>query len=86
MHGTYRKFLRVARGDLVYLKFIVEAYEGLAVLSTVTPEGPVVQLSTPLCREPELTQLIDALAREIDLTEVPTPQAPETVGGGARHA
>jgi hypothetical protein len=86
MHTAYRKFFRIARHELVYLKFIIEAYEGLAVLSTVDREGPIVQImSTPSLAE-ELDLLLVALSGEIVLSEVGPLQAQNRSGEGDCHA
>ncbi len=66
-------YFRVDRRDLVYLKFILEAYEGLTTLSTVEKEGPLVRISTfPWCAA-DVDDLIEALRTEIPLTETAPP-------------
>jgi len=67
------RYLRVDRRDLAYLKFIIESYEGLAVLSTVEPRDAVVRIGYPGCSEDDLSDLLRALAAEIRLMEVPRP-------------
>ena len=44
MFHSLARYFRVSRHDLVYLKFILEAYEGLAVLSTIEREGAIVRI------------------------------------------
>jgi len=73
MFCSHARYFRIARRDLVYLKFILEAYEGLTLLSTVDPEGAVVRISNTGFFENDLKLLIRALAREIELKEVPRP-------------
>jgi hypothetical protein len=68
------RYFRVNRFDLVYLKFILEAYEGLAVLCTVDRDGAIVRICYPLFSEEELNELLTALASEIDMTEVQRPE------------
>jgi hypothetical protein len=67
------RYFRVARHDLVYLKFILEAYEGLAVLSTVEREGAIVRIGYPHFSAEDVDRLLHALSGEIDLQEVPQP-------------
>jgi len=74
MFASEARYFRVNRPDLVYLKFILEAYEGLAVLSTADREGAIVRISYPLFSKEELDLLLSALAREIAMTEVPRPE------------
>lgn len=69
------RYFRVNRLDLVYLKFTLEAYEGLAVLSTVDREGAIVRIGYPRFSEEELDALLSALATEIEMTEVPRPDS-----------
>ncbi len=64
------RFFRVDRRDLVYLKFVLEAYEGMSTLSTVEPKEGIVRLSIPAGFEKDMHLLIDALSTEIPLTEV----------------
>jgi hypothetical protein len=63
----------VAGHDLVYLKFILEAYEGLAVLSTVEREGAIVRICYPYFSAEDVDRLLQALGGEIELQEVPQP-------------
>jgi len=64
------RFFKVDRRDLVYLKFVLEAYEGMSTLSTVEPKEGIVRLSIPPGFERDIHVLIDALSTEIPLTEV----------------
>ncbi len=67
------KYFRVDRRDLVYLKFILEAYEGLTTLSTVEKNGTLVRISTfPWCAA-DVDALIEALRTEISLSEAAPP-------------
>ena len=45
--GATVRYFRVARRELVYLKFILEAYEGMSTLSTVDRSGGIVRLAIP---------------------------------------
>lgn len=64
------RFFKVDRRDLVYLKFVLEAYEGMSTLSTVEPKEGIVRLSIPPGFERDMQLLTDALSMEIPLTEV----------------
>ena len=74
MFESHARYFRVNRSDLVYLKFILEAYEGLAVLSTMDWKGAIVRIGYPRFSEEELDALLLALAKEIEMTEVPLPE------------
>jgi hypothetical protein len=68
------KYFRVDRRDLVYLKFILEAYEGLTTLSTVEKDATLVRVSTfPWCAA-DVDDLIEALRREIPISETALPR------------
>jgi hypothetical protein len=71
--ATVARYFRVNKRDLVYLKFILEAYEGLSTLSTAAREGMVVRVSYPQCFSRDIDLLLRALGEEISLTEVPEP-------------
>ncbi len=86
MIETCTRFFRVARRDLAYVKFIIEAYEGLAVLSTVERHEAIVSIATPSCRAAELDLFLDALSREIAMTETAPCFAPSHTPRGTCHA
>ena len=86
MDTPYKKFFQVERRELAYLKFIIEAYEGLAVLSTVEREGAIVSVTSPSCRAAELDLLLEALSREIVMTETEPPNDTSAAHRGECHA
>jgi hypothetical protein len=68
------RYFRVGGRDLVYLKFILEGYDNMSVLSTVDAREGIVRLLVPAGFAADLAELIEALRQEIELTELP----PET--------
>ncbi len=70
------RYFRIERHDLVYLKFILEAYEGMSTLSTVEKQGAIVKLTIPAGFADDMEKLIEAVSADITLTEVSAP------GGG----
>jgi len=64
------RYFKVGRRDLVYLKFILEAYEGMSTLSTVEPHGVIVRLSIPFGFEADMQSLLDVLRADLPITEV----------------
>ncbi|HLO25052.1 MAG TPA: DUF4911 domain-containing protein [Geobacteraceae bacterium] len=86
MQASYKKFFRVDRRELAYLKFIIEAYDGLAVLSTVEREGAVVSVTSPSCQAAELNLLLEALSREIVMIETEPPNSASAAQRGECHA
>ena len=68
--GTVRYF-KVDRRDLVLLKFILEAYEGMSTLSTVDPTGVIVRLSIPHGFEQDIASIIESVGANIPIREIP---------------
>jgi hypothetical protein len=75
MHETCTRFFQIELRDLVYLKFILEAYEGLSVLSTVDQKAGIVKLSYPSCFTNDIAELVGALSADITIMEVPPPDS-----------
>lgn len=62
---TIKQYYRVDRREIAFIKFIVEAYDGIAVLETLDPmAGIVVFHIAPGC-ERDLDALLEDLKREI---------------------
>ncbi len=85
MTTSIKRYFRLDRRDLVYLTFILEAYEGLATLSTVDRIETLVSVTTQPCFADDLEGLIGALRHEITLTETGPPEGCG-LQGGACHA
>lgn len=64
------RYYQVAGKDLVYMKFILEAYEGLSTMSTVDNKKRIVKVEYPLPFANDIDQLMTALGKEIAVTEV----------------
>ncbi len=66
------RYFRVDRRDIAYFRFTLEAYEGLATLTTLDARNGIVVLSIPECFADEVDALLAAFAHEIGLTEIPS--------------
>ena len=66
-------FYRVDPYEIHYLKFILEAYEGLATLTTLNSKTGLIQLAVPPERQGSLESLLEALGRELGLERVTAP-------------
>jgi len=65
-----RRFFRVDRREISYLKFILEAYDGIAVLTTVDPvDGMVLLTVAPGCMA-DVRRVLAELAEEILIREL----------------
>lgn len=68
--STIRKYYRVDRREISFLKFILEAYDGIAVLTTVDPlDGVVFFTVAPGCQA-DVEQLITDLSTDIMIREL----------------
>ena len=67
---TENRYFQLAGRDMVYMKFILEAYEGLCTMSTIDGKRGIVRVNYPLAFAGDLAALMDALAGEIVVTEV----------------
>ena len=68
-NGVVRYF-KVDRRDLVHLKFILEAYEGMSTLSTVEPTGVIIRLAIPWGFTEDVQSIIDTVGAQISIDEV----------------
>lgn len=67
---TIKKYYRVDRKEIAYIKFILEAYDGIAVLKTVNPGKGVIELMiAPGCEND-----VDAVMRDLEKTILIEPQ------------
>jgi hypothetical protein len=67
---TVVRYFKIDRKDLVYLKFILEAYEGMSTLSTVEPKEVIVRLSIPQGFEADIQAVLSSVSESIQLEEV----------------
>jgi hypothetical protein len=76
MQETCTRYFKINRRDLVYLKFILEAYEGLTTLSTADRDEGIVRLNMPRGFSEDVGALVDVLRNEIAMIEVDPPHSP----------
>jgi hypothetical protein len=67
---TGSRYYQLANRDMVYLKSILEAYEGLNTMSTIDGKRGIVRVSFPLCFAGDVERLMQEIAKEIGITEV----------------
>ena len=67
---TVKKYLRVDRREVAFLKFIFEAYDGLAVVSTVDPESGIVMFHIAPGCEADVEMLLQDLKKKIMIEQV----------------
>jgi len=63
--NTINQYYRVNRREIAFLKFIFEAYDGIAVLTTIDAQtGKIVLRVAPGC-EKDVALLLGELAKEM---------------------
>jgi hypothetical protein len=62
---TIKRYYRVDRRDIAFLRFIFEAYEGLAMIETLNPESGAVVFYIAPGRESEVDMILRDLKGEI---------------------
>lgn len=60
-----RKFYRVDRREIAFLRFVLEGCEGVAMMTTIDPPKGSVVFSIPSGCEAEFTAILNGLAPEI---------------------
>jgi hypothetical protein len=64
---TYSKYFRLRREDIAYFKFIIESYEGMAVVRTKDPQEAIVELMVAPGWEKDLEEVLGGLRDEITI-------------------
>jgi len=62
--------LRVDRSDIFYVRFILEGYDGLGIVSTKDPAQGRLIVTYPACSRLEVSDLMKALEEEGVVREV----------------
>ncbi|MFB3886443.1 MAG: DUF4911 domain-containing protein [Thermodesulfobacteriota bacterium] len=62
---TQSRYFRIRRKDIAYFKFIMESYEGMAVVRTKDPYEAVVELMAAPGWEKDLEEVLEGLGKEI---------------------
>ena len=67
MMDTQSRFIRIRRKDIAYFKFIIESYEGMAVIRTKDPQEAVVELMVAPGWEEDVDKILERLREESPL-------------------
>lgn len=71
---THSRYFRLRRKDIAYFKFIIESYEGMAVVRTKDPHEAVVELMVAPGWEGDVDEVLECLRREIPIEALPKSQ------------
>lgn len=64
------RYFKVAHRDMVYLKFILEAYEGMNVMSTVDNRAGIIRIAIMPGFVPDMDALLAELAGQVGMEPV----------------
>ena len=67
---THSRYFRVRPEDIAYFKFIIESYEGIAVVRTKDPGEAVIELMVAPGWEEDVDQVLEGLKGEIPIEPV----------------
>ena len=70
------RYFRVAHRDMVFLKFILEAYEGMNVMSTVDNRAGIIRIAIMEGFEADMDRLLLDLGRQVGMEAVEWEDAP----------
>ena len=62
---TQSRYFRLRREDIAYFKFIIESYEGMAVVMTKDPHEAVVELMVAPGWEKDVEKVLEGLRKEM---------------------
>lgn len=65
------RYYRVERSQIAFIKFVLEAYDNLAILSTIDSRRGLICLRIGPGCEDTLTQLMDDLGQHIPMKALP---------------
>ena len=64
------RYFRVRHRDMVFLKFVLEAYEGMNVMSTVDNQAGIIRVAVMPGFEDDMDQLLAELGRQVEMEAV----------------
>jgi hypothetical protein len=70
------RYFKVRHRDMVYLKFILEAYEGMNVMSTVDNVAGIIRIAIMEGFEADMDGLLAELGRQVAMEAVVWEDAP----------
>lgn len=74
MNVLAKRYFRLPRREIGYLRFILESYDGLAFVRTLDPQEALVEIAFPDSRRQDADALLCALDEELAMTETAPPE------------
>jgi hypothetical protein len=81
---TRSKYFRLRREDIAYFKFIIESYEGMAVVRTKDPYEATVELMVAPGWEKDLEEVLEGLRKEMTIEDLPNFKFQNLPQGGIK--
>jgi len=75
MNGFIKRHFTMPRGEIGYLRFILESYDGLAFVSTLDSREALVEIAYHPSRRNDAEALLAALTRECSMAPAPIPES-----------
>ena len=72
MVETTKKYYRIDRREISFLKFILEAYDGLAVLTTIDSEKGIVVINIAPGCEADVEMILQDLKKNVMIENIPS--------------
>ncbi len=72
MVETIKKYYRVDRREISFLKFILEAYDGLAVLTTIDSKKGIVEINIAPGCEADVKMILQDLKQNVMIENIPS--------------
>jgi hypothetical protein len=73
LNDLAKRYFRLSRREIGYLRFILESYDGLAFVRTLDPREALVEIAFPISRRQDAGRLLEALAEECAMVETAAP-------------
>ncbi len=71
---TQSRYFRIHRKDIAYFKFIIESYEGMAIVRTKDPHEAIVELMVAPGWENDVGEVLEGLRNEIHIESISSPE------------
>ena len=68
--NTHSSYFRLRREDIAYFKFIIESYEGMAIVRTKDPHEAIVELMVAPGWEKDLEEVLQGLLGEMPIEPI----------------
>ncbi len=73
MSRFIQRHFQIPRAEIGYLRFILESYDGLAVVSTLDNRAALVEITFSESRRQDVEGLLESLAVECCMVAAPSP-------------